>query len=620
VKKEVLMIGLALLASAGAAGTAPAETKGDQRTEPVVVTATRTPQALSGVAGSLEVVTAESLAATAAPDVKAALSLVPSLLLQDSGSPGGVATISLRGSTAGQVLILLDGRRLANAQSGWYSINDLPVPIDRIERIEILPTSASALYGADALGGVVNVITKPVTKVPGLMLAQGGGSDNEWRTAAGAQLGLGNLGVRFDGELHTGDGFRDNGDFETRTIDGTARLNPNPWGINLEWQYLDREAGVPGSEAFPTPAARQEDTKSFVRVDFTYLPKTGWDVKGGISANQHELGYRDPGVASDDPAAPPPLPIASDHDNTTRSVDLQWDYDTGGRDIFTLGGEWVLEDIESSNDGTHDMEHWGVFAQEQWRSGGWMWTAVLREDHHSVYGSETNPSTTLAWQSGGGARFWIGTARGFRAPTFDDLYWSDPYTQGNPDLKPESSWNYEYGMEKRWQGAGLVRLNIFQRRVENLIQWVDTDGDFVYRPENVNTARVRGAEVEVEYRPTATFVIPIGYQYLDTEDLDTGDPLPGAVRSLWRMAAQYTGASYAWSLEGAYTDRGDYQYKSGSWDYLVINAALSWRGKVGTFPLKVSVRADNLQGKDYQTLEGYPMPGRTFYAEVGFGL
>lgn len=590
-------------------GAVRAQTRGGYRTEPVVVTATRTPQSAGVAAGNLDVVSQEDLAVTAAPDIKAALGLVPSLSLQDVGSPAGVATVSLRGSTSGQVLVLLDGRRLADAQSGWYSLNDLPVPAERIERIEVLATPASALYGADALGGVVNIITKPVAPTPALTLALGGGSNNEWRTAAGAQVGLGNLGIRLDGQIRSGDGYRENGDFDLKNLAGTARLNPNPWGINVEWQYLDREAGVPGSESYPTPNARQEDTKNFMRADFTYLPKTGWDVKGGVSANTQDLMYENPDTAEE-----------SSHKKTTRGVDLQWDYDTGRFDLFTVGGEWTWDRIDSTNDGEHDMERWGLYAQDQWRSGNMTATLAIRRDQHSVYGGQTSPSITMMWQSEGGARIWLASARGYRAPTFDDLYWSDAYMKGNPDLKPEKSWSYEYGMEKAWKGAGLVRLSLFKRKVEKMIQWTDADGDYLYQPENVDEASVQGGEAAVEYHISPSFSIPVSYQYLDTEDANTGERLAGVVRSHWRAAAQYAGRSYSWSLESASTDRGSYQYRSGDWNYLVLGAACSWKGKVGNLPAKATLRIDNLQDKSYETVEGYPMPGRTFYAEVGIGL
>jgi outer membrane cobalamin receptor len=164
-----------------------------------------------------------------------------------------------------------------------------------------------------------------------------------------------------------------------------------------------------------------------------------------------------------------------------------------------------------------------------------------------------------------------------------------------------------------------VRLSAFRRSVKNLISWADTDGDLVYQPENVTEALVSGWEAQVLYRPSASISIPIGYQQLSTQDEVTRQSLPGAVHSLWRAAIQGTGTSLTWSLEYAVTDRGEYRRREGSWSYAVVNAAVGWRDKIGSVPVQVSLRAENLQDEDYETVEGYPMRGRSWFAEVKIG-
>jgi len=156
--------------------------------------------------------------------------------------------------------------------------------------------------------------------------------------------------------------------------------------------------------------------------------------------------------------------------------------------------------------------------------------------------------------------------------------------------------------------------------VKNLIVWADTDGDAVYQPENVSGATVSGWEAQALYRPSASISIPVGYQRLSTQDDETRASVPGAVHGLWRAAVQGAVKSFTGSLEYAVTDRGEYRQREGSWSYAVANAAVGWRDKIGKFPVQVSLRAENLQDRTYETVEGYLMRGRSWFAEVKVGL
>jgi vitamin B12 transporter len=224
----------------------------------------------------------------------------------------------------------------------------------------------------------------------------------------------------------------------------------------------------------------------------------------------------------------------------------------------------------------------------------------------------------VGWGNGGW-KLWAAWARNFRTPSFDDLYGNGQFHKGNPDLKPETSESYDGGIEMGG-GWGRVRMSAFRRSVKNLISWADTDGDFVYQPENVPEVTVSGWEAQVLYRPSASISIPVGYQQLSTQDDVTRQSLPGAVHSLWRAAIQGTGTSLSWSLEYAITDRGEYRQREGSWSYAVVNAAVGWRDKIGSVPVQVSLRAENLQDRTYETVEGYLMRGRSWFAEVKVGL
>jgi outer membrane cobalamin receptor len=587
------------------------------RAEPGAAPSTSPPVPAGGAIGSIDVVTAEQIAATAATDIKAALALVPTLVIDDTGGPSGQVTLSLRGSTSRQVLVLVDGHRVSRAPGASFNLNDIAVPVERIARIEVVPAPVSVIYGPDALGGVVNIVTRPPGANPAIALSYGRGAEAEQRIAGGVQYGIKKMGLRLDGQLLTGDGFRDNGDADMKSFAVGLAVAPAPWGLDVRWTSLSRESGVPGPAAHPSPEARQKDAHDGLRADVIYLPGSGWDLKAGVFTRSQSLRYNDPAPPVFDPKTPS-APIADRHENSSYGFEAQLDFDTKNNELYTVGAEWVNDRVKGGGDEDRTTQRWSVYTQDQWRSGGWSAVGALRRDQDSGYGGRTNPSLSVGW-GGGEWKLWAAWARNFRAPSFDELYRDEQFRKGDPDLKLETSESYDGGIEMGG-GGGRVRLSAFRRSVDNLIRWADTDGDFVYRPENVARATVSGWEAQVLYRPSATIAIPVGYQRLSTQDEEADERLAGAVRSIWRAAIQGTGKSLTWSLEYAATDRGNFQQGDGAWNYAVINAALAWRDKIGSVPVQLSLRADNVQDRSYQTVEGYPMRGRSWFAEVKVGL
>jgi len=588
-----------------------------RRAEPGAVPSTSPPVPAGGAIGSLDVVTAEQIAATAATDIKAALALVPTLVIDDTGGLSGLVTLSLRGSTSRQVLVLVDGHRVSRAPGASFNFNDLVVPIERIVRIEVIPAPASVIYGPDALGGVVNIVTRPAGATPAIAISYGRGATAEQRIAGGVQYGVKKLGLRLDGQLLTGDGFRDNGDYNLKSFMVGMALAPDPWGLDVRWTSFNRETGVPGPAAHPSQEARQKDAHDGLRADVHYLPGSGWGLKAGVFTRSQSLRYTDPAPPVFDPLVPV-LPSAVRRENSSSGIEAQLDFDTKGGELYTVGAEWVNDSITSDSDEDHTVERWSLYTQDQWRNGGWSAVGAVRRDQNSAYGGRTNPSLSVGW-GGGGWKLWAAWARNFRTPSFDELYLDEQFLKGNPDLKLETSESYDGGIEMGGTG-GRVRVSAFRRSVDNLISWADTDGDFVYRPENVAWATISGWEAEILYRPSVSIAIPVGYQRLSTEDNETRESLPGAVRSLWRAAIQGTGKSFTWSLEYATTNRSDVRQRAGAWSYTIINAALAWRDKIGAVPVQVSLRAENLQDRVYETVEGYPMRGRSWFAELKVGL
>ena len=542
----VLVLGL----DAGAMAKTPSS-----RSEPAAATPTSSSTPAGGDIGSLDVVTAAQIAATAAIDVRAALALVPTLVINDAGGPAGLVTLSLRGSTSGQVLVLVDGQRVSRQPSASFNLNDLAVTVERIERIEVTPAPASLVYGLDAVGGVVNVITRPAGVTPAIGVSYGRGAEAEQRIAGGAQYGFKKLGLRFDGQYLTGDGYRDNGDADMKNFTVGLAVDPAPWGLDVRWTSLDRSAGVPGPAANPSPEARREDALDGLRADVRYKSGSGWDLKTGVFTRSQELRFTDPAPPVVDPLVATAA-IAHRQEDSSTGVDAQLNFDTKSGDIFTAGAEWVDDRVDGLGDEEHAAQRWSVYTQDQWRQGGWSAVGVLRRDEHSEYGGKTTPLAL----GGLGERRLEALGRVGQEFPHPELRRSLP-GRAVPQGQSRSRAGDLRELRRRHRdggGGGRVRLSAFRRSVKNLIIWADTDGDFVYQPENVSEATVSGWEAQVLYRPSASISIPVGYQWLSTQDDETRDSVPGAVHSLWRAAIQGTGTSLTWSLEYAVTDRDEY--------------------------------------------------------------
>jgi outer membrane cobalamin receptor len=574
--------------------------------------------AAGGDIGALDVVTAEQIAATGATDLRAALALVPTLVLEDTGGLSGQVTISLRGSSARQVLLLVDGHRVRGGSLAPLDLNDLGIPVERVLRIEVIPAPVSVIYGPDAIGGVVNIVTLPAGSSSALAVAYGRGSDNDQLIAGGVQLGYKQLGLRLDGALLTGDGYRDNGDFDLKDFTVGAAVAPAPWGLDVRWSSHARESGVPGPVAHPTPQARRTSEHDGLRADVVYLPVgQGWDFKVGLFSQNQSLRFTDPAPPTLDPAIPA-VPSDARRDGSSRGAEAQLDFDTSNGESYSIGAEWASDSATLGDQPERSADRWSVYAQDRWRSGDWSAVGAIRRDQHSEYGAYTNTSLAVSWGSGGW-KVWTAWARNYRIPGFDELYQDEQFLKGDPLLVPETSESFDGGIEIGGASA-VLRVSAFHRSVDNLITWSDPDGDLVVRAANVAEATVSGWEAAAIYRPSPSFSIPVGYQQLSTEDGETGAALPGSVRHHWRAALQGTGQKLSWSLEYVAVDRAGAASDTGGGTDTTVNAALVWRDRFGSVPVQVSLRLENLQDRAYQSVEGYPMRGRSWFAEARIGL
>ena len=568
----------------------------------VVVTATRIEEALEDIPSSVTVITKKEIKESTATNITEALKGVVGLKVTEYGKKGAIAAPALRGSTAGQVLILLDGKRLNLPGSGQFDLNDLPASIDDIERIEILRGASSALYGADAMGGVINIITKkpekPYTKI--------GGSYGRFNTQQYQLLTSGKfkaLGYFFSLSKEKSDGFRPNSNYDSTTANGKVVIDlSHKSTLELSLGFLYKEAGVPGSITYPSPRAEESDED--INFGITYKGKISdkIDVITKVYRNYYELAYKDPAMFTDDK-----------HKDFFTGGEVQVNYLYNPYNLFTGGVEYGKEEVRSTATGRHERSRKGVFLQDEIKPSEPL-TVIpgIRYDSFSQGEDQFSPKISALYKFRD-ARFRTSIGSGYRVPTFNDLYWPDTaFNKGNPDLKPEKSIEYEIGWDQQFGKGMLSKTTLFRRDVKDLIIW-QPDTSYKWAPLNIGEARIYGVEIDGEMNLHKLLMIYLNYTYLNPEDRKTGEKIKNLPRHQFNSSIR---SSFPFgsvvSLNGRYIK--NYVTSGDPSGYFVMDWKFTHEVVIlAKVKGEVFVGVKNILDKEYETVKGYPMPPREIY-------
>jgi outer membrane cobalamin receptor len=583
----------------------------------VVVTATRTEVEISDAPQSISVISKEEIRNTPDRTIPEMIQRVAGVLVTNNGPTGSITTANIRGSEAGQVLVLIDGRRINDAQNGLFDLSNLPLSKDEIERIEVLRGSASALYGADAMGGVINIITRAPGKDPYTRAASSFGRFgteeyslvHRWKPGA---LGYGLFATRGRSE-----GFRANSDYDAWTFGGELSYDL-PWKgeLKVSARSIQKEIGVPGPINFPSPEDRQKDNLS--QFDLNYRDKIGPNVSLNFRGFQNI--YRQtftPGAQGFEGG----LPVV--HKSYATGGDLQATAAIGSAHLVTGGVEGIEDRVDSSSLGVHRATRSAVYLQDEVEVVKALTATLgLRYDDNSLFQSQWDPRAGLLFRLPWDTRIRASVARSYRAPTFNDLFWPvSAFTAGNPDLQPEKAWAYELGAEKKFGDLAIFKIAAFYRDVSDLIRWAP-GADFVWRPSNVQKAHIWGGEAEWTFFPLKGLSIPLSYSYLYPRDQSTGDPITNKPRHIVDAGVEYV-ASFGLktSLRGRYVQYYVDNASTLNRDYFVVDARVGYE-----FAVYQKLKGEgflsltNALNRDYQINEGFPMPPRSLNGGLSFAF
>jgi iron complex outermembrane receptor protein len=451
------------------------------------------------------------------------------------------ADVSIRGSTAEQVVILVDGVRMSDAQSAHYAL-DVGIPLSAIERIEIMRGPGSALYGPNGVGGVINVVTRAASPAAAVVAPPG---EAGVRAGSFGTFGLDGYGARRVGQtsltaslqLDRSDGHRPDTDYRI----AQARMGATrPTGSGT--LVSDVSLGVRdfGASDFYSPYNSSERTG-------TSTGDTRWDGALGswiVNAGAHTRLHTDRfTLVRDNPAM-----YENRHRSWQTGVDMNARTAVLSRATLAVGTEAEHDQLSSARLGGRREWRGALYAESAVGLGTRVQlTAGARDDHASAYGDFLSPSVSASVVATSDLIIRGSAARGFRAPTWTERYYTDPGNIGNPTLQPERFSSAELGgryTPRAATGIGLaVNVAGFVRQADRLIDWVRPSGraDVPWRVANVGTGTFRGIEGSVRASPAPRVAVAIGGSGLAFDD--DGPPGLTGKYALRPVTRQITGSA-----------------------------------------------------------------------------
>jgi len=563
-----------------------------------VTVAGRRPQPVMTTPAYVTVIPGEELRRLGFLTVGDALTFLAEAYVRTAGSGvGGFQQISIRGATPQQVLVLLDGVPLnATAQFG---INLATISLADVERVEILRGPYSALYGSAALGGVVSIVTQ---RRPQRRLLGTYGSFVTAQAALDLGAATGALLYGVGAELLSTGGARPNGDWNRLTATGRFTLSVGETGqLGFTVHHTSGRGGLPGPSYAPTPSDRLADRRTVATLTWIRGDPAApdpqirvWWYEDGLDYTTTDYGSNAQGLA----------------------YGVEWQRVLRVRDgaILTIGAEYQGASYRFA-------DSFGGYAKDAWTMSGYaqydfaatdraLVGVGLRYDLHSVWGGVLNPRLGFVHVLGPEVRVRGGVGHTFRGPTFGELFFPGC---SDPNLKPESAWSADLGVEATLRPGLVARLGGFYTDAENLI----VGG---CPPRNVGSARIVGASAETVGRIGERWQLLTNVTWSDGVDRTTGVRLLRLPTWTANLILRYSlDPQSALALVANYVgERDDLDFSQFPPQRVTLPSyvTLGVRYEVRRGGWTIRLGVDNLLDASYETLRGFPSAGRTYALQV----
>jgi iron complex outermembrane receptor protein len=563
--------------------------------ETIVVTGTYEPLSLDEIDRTVKVlpVRGQNQVINSLADV---LRQDPSIDVEARAPDGVQNDLSIRGSSYAQTLVLLNGMRIDDAQSGHHNM-DIPVPLDAVARVEVLEGAGSTMYGSDAVGGAINVITEPPETTELLLrTAVGNFGINEQQGSLSGVLGRVTEQLSFSRDFSTG--FIPDRDYRDLQLASTTHFT-SAWGAtDLTLAYMDHPFGA---DQFYGDYPSWEDTKTwFLGVQQAIGKKT----TASFAYRRHSDLFV---LIRDDPSV-----YTNHHHDESYQADLRRNEDLATNIELHYGVEALHESIVSNNLGDHARSRAAAYAALDFRAlHRFSFSLAAREEVYRDFSAEFCPTIAGGYWLSPHLKLRASVSRAFRVPSYTELYYQDPANIGNPNLRPERAWNYEGGLDwnpnSRWHGD----LTVFERRERDDIDYYRASPNDLWQAVNIDALNFTGISSSLRFAISNSQSLDFRYSWLQGNE----NAIPiGETKYAFYYPRHSAVVAWQANLPSHFllrTHLGVIDRRAEGTYALVDFDAAYTRGSVHPF-----VRLSNVANMSYQEVQGVAMPGRTMIGGV----
>jgi len=572
--------------------------------EVTVVTANRVEQAVSDVLAPITVITRDDIELTQAQSLTDVFRMLPGVDVAVNGGRGQVASIFIRGANSNQALILIDGVAMLTANSGSPDFNQ--VPMNSIERIEFIRGPRAAIYGSEAIAGVINIITQSSAE-PITTLSAGFGSDASYKSSLYSQLNLTDkTKLKVTAAYETTDGYNvkpspanqgDEHGFESQNYSIMLKHQlSDSLSVFIQPRYYQNTVGY---DSFDTNKEAWIENVTF-DGGITYSEDALYSELKLTTTFEDKYDY----LASD----------ADKRHSTSPAVREQqtasWlnQYTFADTYVAALGFDWKDESYQKLGLDKKEKSNKAVFTTMSTNISVVTLEGSARVDDNSQFGTHTTWGLAAGWQLNPQWKIIASSGTSFKAPSLYQLY--DSYS-GYKGLKPEESISYDLGLESRLE---LVTwsVNAYYRDVKDLIDSDPTTWKFA----NIDGHSImKGAELEASF-DLFTIRNQASLEYLDTEDAN-GNELSRRAKYKAKWQGMITTGNVDWALQYLYQGKRD----NSGYDDIILPGYSLWNLSAVYYvipELKLAAKVENLFDKEYETANGYPAPDRGYYINATY--
>ncbi len=606
------------LASLALAFAAPAAYAQATAIDTVIVTATRTPTLASEVISDTVTISAEEIANSGAGSVTELLQRQRGIEVSRNGGPGTTSNVFIRGANGNQSVVLVDGVRIASASTGSASWNG--IPLSSIDRIEIVYGPLSTLYGADAIGGVIQLFTKKGSGAPAISASVGGGSDRTYQADAAVAGSADRFNYSFSVAKERSDGF-------SATRKGSSSFDPDDDGYSRksaagQVSYQLAPGHELGAMFLYADTDADYDSASFASYSTQVLSNVGIYSRNQILPYWTSLVQAS--QARDKSGSFYGVGEYGFSQIDTKTTTFTWQNDIRiGTDNLQLLGEYRKEEVEGSTSALNrDRNTKSVAATYSAKRGAHLFNVGARHDDNSAYGNKNTGSVGYGYRFTSALRAEASYGTSFRAPSFNELYYPG---YGSPTNKPEKGRNAEAGVHYD-DGTTQLGAVYYHNKLENLLLNTSPcplpstpENDYQYGcAYNVNKALLEGLSLSAEHQ-LGSLLLKANADFQDPKDETTGKRLQRRAKRHANFAAEYdlgpvhTGAE----LQLSSTRFDDAANRNTLPGYGVVNLYATYHF---TPEWSALVRWNNIADKQYELARYYQTAGSNVFAAIRYGF